>query len=475
MRFRGVWLIATLPLLLGACEGEALVTPGIPALPSYIESLDVQVQQLLRDAQAELLNDPSNGQRWMDLGMAFEAHQEGWQAALRYRQAVKIRPDDPKWWYRLAMAQELSDEVEEALDSLARSIELNGNYAPSHWRCGQWKLEMGETEVARAFFERALIIDPTCDAALAGLAQVHVWLGEYEEAIALLERDSLISGPSGKFLSGQIGIAYQRMGNSERARHFLARADNAKPHFSDPWRSEIDHLGTGLPTVNRQARQWISTGQAQRAVVELEKAHALDPSFVPILRTLGAAYSATGQTAKSLDALHRALLLEPENIELRVDATWARAIDGDLEGALVDVDAILIDAPSGHKAHALRSQVLLDLRRGEEAIAAFELAMRYGQRNPRMLVDIGRAQIELQRFADSLASFTLAVEQEPGLQSAWIGQGIAAVELQDLDTAQAAITRAAALTPLGSNELPIITIVRDQIDSMRVSSPSLKK
>ncbi len=460
-------LLASLPLVLGACGEDASQGAQVPPLPDYIENFDSRVRDLLSENHQRLTEDPGDPERWMDLGKAYEAHREAAQAEICYRSALRIEATNPRWWYRLAMAQEINDKVEEALSSLESSIALNDQYPPSHWRRGQWKLLLGDTHEARACFERALAIDPSVEAAQVGLGQVHMWLGEHAQAIALFESGNLLQGPNAAFVSRQLGTCYQRMGEVDKARSLLAGVTDAEPRFPDPWKAEVNSLQRGMAAINREARQLIASGEALRAIQELQAAHELEPKHIPILRTLGAAYSAAGQFTKAQSALEKAVAMDPTDLELAVDAIWARAMTGDAAGALLEVDKVIEQESMNHKAHGLRAQVLLDLGRGAEAIEAFALATKHGNKNPKLLVDIGRVQLQLGRLEPAMQSFVLAANQDPALQVAWIGQAIAGIELKRFDDAETAIERAASLTPTGAPEDPLLEIIRDQIATLR--------
>jgi tetratricopeptide (TPR) repeat protein len=444
----------------------------VPALPEYISGFDSRVREALNVAQRELQADPSDPELWMKLGMIFEAHSEASQAEARYLQAIELRPGQAKWWYRLAIARETSDKVELALEALLKSIECDSSYGPAHWRRGQWCLEMGATALARECFESAQEIDRADPAPRIGLARVHLWLGENEAAVALLEGSELLNGPNGPWAQRQLGTAYQRLGQEDKARPLLASSRSAKPNYGDPWKSEISVYRRGMAAINRQARQLITARQTTEAIRILEEARQLEPRHIPILRTLGAAYAAAGRMQDSLEVLHAATALDPDNGELLVDETWAIALGGDLEGALTRVLEIIEESPSNAKAFALKAQLMLDLGKGEEAIASYQRATDLGHRDPRMLVNIGKTQLDLQLLRDARATFELAAQQDPALQAAWIGQAITSLELGEVEVAAKALQRAEELSaaqPAGDEAM--LGHLRNQIVALRGAAP----
>lgn len=475
------WMIAGALILIGlgssGCSGEDGGESGsgagieVPDLPDYVSGFDPSVRQLVEEAHRELRADASDPNRWMKLGMAFEAHSEAGQAVPLYEEALVLAPNKARWWYRLAMARQGSDQLEAALEAMDQVVALNDRYAPAHWRRGLWLLETAKEEEARASFQRSLQVDPQDPAGFIGLLQVSLRLGENEEVIRRLEGSPLLRGPNGPWASKLLGTAYQRSGREEEARVLLANSKEAKPVYRDAWNSELDQYRRGLASINRQARNLIAAGQAPQAITILERAREQDGKHVPILRTLGAAYAAAGRTKDALEVLLAAADLEPENTELRIDAAWAYAMHGELQSALSEVLEILGESPENNKAHVLHAQLLMDLGRNEEAIAAFAKAMEHGARQPAMLVDIGKKQLELGQLPEALTSFVLAGEQDPASTGAFIGQAIVQIELKELDAAGAALERAEALAKLQqSGADPVIVQIRNQIESLRQSS-----
>jgi len=465
----GLLLVALL-----SCSTEtqpAAPAPEPPVLPEYVERFDARVAELVRSTHAALVEAPRDPERWMELGRVYEAHAESSLAIPCYLGAVQLDDGQARWWYRLAMARGGSDRIAEALEALERAIALEEGHTPAHWRRGQWLLELDRAPEARGAFARSLELDPSDAAGQLGLAQVHLQQREYREAVQALDGHAVLRGPNAGFARKLLGTALQRLGEEDRARLLLASARNATPSYRDPWNDELDSYRRGMAAINRQARALIAGGRVLDAVEVLEQARELEPEHVPILRTLGAAYAAVGRTKPAYDVLVEAATLEPGNVELRIDATWARAMFGQLGPALDDVEALLVEEPTNHKALTLRAQLLFDLERGAEAVEAFALARSHGAREPRMLVDVGKTQLELGRPADALGSFALAAEQDPMSQDAWIGQTIAQIELGDPAAAAASLARAEELAAFQRGDDPeVLSGLRVRIDEMQEES-----
>ncbi len=419
--------------------------PDVPALPTSLDRFDARVGAFLEETHVALRDDPADPERWVSMGKAFEAHQIGDAAAEYYAAALAMRADEVRWWYRLATARELSDDLAGARAAMDEVVAREGSYAPAHWRIGYWELDAGHMELARAAFDRALVAEPTSAPARLGLVQIDLQSGRPEHAIEALSESPMLDGANGPYALKLLGTALQRAGSTAEARILLETYHEAKPAFRDPWNEELASYQRGMATINRRARAWIAAGRSLEAIRLLEDARAEEPDHLPILRTLGAAYSVVGRTRDAQRVLRHAALLDPENPELRVDAAWATAMFGDLDQAMEEADAILATDPNCHKAHALRSRLFLDQGRPREAVAACLAAVDHGAQEPALLVDIGKTQIELGELVGAAKSFELATGQDPALLPAWIGRAIVALERGQLEEARKTLGRARVL------------------------------
>jgi len=453
-------------LLLLGCGDTA--HPEVPVLPATLETFDARVEAFLKETHVALRDDPADPDRWVAMGKAFEAHQVGDAAAEYYAGALAMRPDEERWWYRLATAREMSDDLDGARSAMDEVVVREAMYAPAHWRIGYWELDAGRADEARAAFERALVADPNSTPAHLGLAQVDLQDGHPERVVEALRGSPILDGANGPYALKLLGTALQREGSTAEARVLLETYHEAKPAFRDPWSEELAGYQRGMATINRRARAWIAAGRALEAIRLLEDARVEEPDHIPILRTLGAAYSVVGRTRAAQEVLRHAALLDPENPELRVDAAWATAMYGDLDEAMVEADAILATDPDCHKAHALRSRLFLDQGQPREAIAACLAAVDHGAQEPALLVDIGKTQIELGELEGAAHSFALASGQDPALLPAWIGRTIVALERGQIEEARDALGRARVLnrSQPAEGEGAILTVLEDRLTEL---------
>jgi len=114
-----------------------------------------------------------------------------------YRKVIELRPDSPEAHVNLAVAQKKQGDLDAALVSLNKALELKAENVGALTTRGSIFAELGKWAEARRDFEQALKFDPRDDGALYGLSQALREAKEYAGAQSALS--DLISR-SGNFV-----------------------------------------------------------------------------------------------------------------------------------------------------------------------------------------------------------------------------------------------------------------------------------
>jgi len=85
----------------------------------------------------------------------------GAEAVGRYELAIAERPDDHALYFYLGLALFNSDEIERAIESFQKSIELNGSFCPAHDHLSHAYVKLGKLEEAEASVRRSIDMSPT--------------------------------------------------------------------------------------------------------------------------------------------------------------------------------------------------------------------------------------------------------------------------------------------------------------------------
>ena len=238
---------ACLTLLLGCGDGGPRA-PGeapelnIPAPPS-LAGYDRALQAACREAAAGIRDRPAEAQSWVHLGMVYEAHAMHDYARPCFEQAMVLDAEDPRTWYRLAIARARDGAVDGALEAFGRTLALAPDYGPGHRRRARFLVDLGRAQEARDGFRRALEIDPGDMSAELGLVQVELDLGKAQAALGLLSgaEDRLagqgVSRGMRVFAARLEALALTRLGRADEVSG--SGYSGARPGGSDPWQREL--------------------------------------------------------------------------------------------------------------------------------------------------------------------------------------------------------------------------------------------
>jgi tetratricopeptide (TPR) repeat protein len=134
---------------------------------------------------------------------------------------------DPYVWNLVGQAYLHTGNIEKALLFCETAVTLDEGYSQSYSNLGSIHIQIFNStsdteELTKAYFyfEKALELDPTIVPAHDGLGLVHMYRGNYNEAIFHLET-ALQLNPNLDHTVYNLGITHLRNGNRDRAAFYL--------------------------------------------------------------------------------------------------------------------------------------------------------------------------------------------------------------------------------------------------------------
>ena len=380
------------------------------------------------------------------LGMAYDVNGFQSEALATYAQAETLDPGDFRWPYFSAHLQAANDEHAHALETLARALAVDADYAPAWLWQGTWLLELGRTAEAMTAFDRALDLGAR-DAATLGRAMVMVAQGDYAEAIELLEPLAQLSGSPQ--IHRTLGEALRGQGRTEEARVAMTRGRNAGPvSWGDPRRGQPSAHIRGHASY-QLAQSLSSSGRITEALAILERLQGYHPEancgraedfFLAcnLMNSSSIAHDRDGDPERALATVQRGLVLNPDFAPFHLTIANLYRQQRNLDLALDHVDRALELNPARGYAHEQRGRLLFGLERYAEAKAAFESALNLDPARRTTLFYLGLAEVELGIWMLAVERFQRAVELEPGFALGHVFLARSLAELGRIDEARKA-------------------------------------
>lgn len=308
-------LVAWVVVALGALGVVAVAAQEVP-LPD-LSSTEPRVRAAIERSHEEVRSEQESATLWGEYAMLLEAHGHLDEARLAYREAARLDPEEFLWPYLLGALIDFSDPAQ-AIGWLEKALDIDAAYAPAWVRYGESLEKLGREEQAREAFERATRLDDRDALAHLGLGRMKLRSGDTTGAVKELERAYQLA-PEVQAVVATLARAYHRAGRPERARE-LAEESRGLPrlrHRHDPRRAAVHDAALNVESYLRRARTYMETGQATRALAELDRLQEIEPDHVGALVLETAVFDSMGDPERAASSAQRALEIEPDNVAAR--------------------------------------------------------------------------------------------------------------------------------------------------------------
>ena len=260
---------------------------------------------------------------------------------------------------------------------------------------------------------------------------------DLESAISLLQK-ALEQDPAYALAYAALGEAYLRLYELQKRPEAVALAQDA-------CRKAIglnDLLAPVHVTLGMLHR---STGRAEEALADLQRALDRDPRSAEAFREIGRAQRAVGRTKEAEEAFRRAAALRPSDWAVHNYLGGLYVAENRLSEAEVEFRRVIALAPDNPRGYTNVGVVCFRQGRLEDAEGAFRHSVAIRATAP-ALSNLGGTLFFLSRFEESARTFDSAVNQNDRDAGAWLNLGRAYYEGPGTrDRARAPLERAVSL------------------------------
>jgi len=166
--------------------------------------------------------DPNNSTVLYNLGGLYLSQGQVGEAVKTLQDAVRLEPNDPAVLNRLAESYIAASKIPRAIECYERILTLDPDFYQALFRLGTLYSLEENWERAEELLRKASESDPSDYRALSHLGTVLVMQKKFPEAISLLEKAQ--KGQPSPENDIALGMAYQGVGNQEKAAEHMKRA-----------------------------------------------------------------------------------------------------------------------------------------------------------------------------------------------------------------------------------------------------------
>ena len=146
-----------------------------------------KTDEAIECCQEAIRIDPSYADAYNNMGNIYLSRGEAEQALRWADQAIELNPENASAFATAAGALQSACESQAVVDHLTEAIKVTPEDADLYVRRAEAMLNYGQPDEALADFEQAMTLDSNCTRAGTGIAKVHLFLGQTEEARQVLE------------------------------------------------------------------------------------------------------------------------------------------------------------------------------------------------------------------------------------------------------------------------------------------------
>lgn len=260
-------------------------------------------EKSISELEVALTLNPNLIAAHMNLGMEFIITKECEQAINKFRDVIKIDPNNSIAYYNLAtLSSRYTDlnnkkQLDEVIDFYKEAIRINPQYIEAYVNMGKLLMDVGQVDAAILQFKNALNINPDFFEGIMNLGQAYVKKGCLDEAINLYEKAHKIK-PEDSGLYNNWGIVLSEKEDNKGA---IEKYINALTKKSD--NSEV-HNNFGLA--------FSEMGKIDLAIHEFEESINSNPDNAGTYLSWGIILAKSGDYDEAISKFENALKIKPD-------------------------------------------------------------------------------------------------------------------------------------------------------------------
>lgn len=353
---------------------EGLETVPMPALSTLEATVADQIQRSrssLERLHASSPQDAYLGVAYARLGQVLHAYGLLDAAAVCYRNALVLKPNEFAWYYYLAVLAQEAGALDQAKTYLQKAKARDDQYPALFNRLGEVALAAGQLDEAEAAFQREQKLSSPSASALFGLGRVAMARDDYALAEDYFKRTLAIL-PAANRVYYSLGMAYRGKGNRELAAFCLKRAGKIGPRPVDALLTDVERMARGARVFLINAKTSFEAGDYESALTLYRKGLATNPKNVTALVGIGSALGALDQKDEALEAYQQALALEPENQTALFNTGLIHFRKGDYDLAEPYFATVVQRNPEDHQAQFQLAEIYAATDRKKLALGHFK-------------------------------------------------------------------------------------------------------
>jgi predicted O-linked N-acetylglucosamine transferase (SPINDLY family) len=295
-------------------------------------------------------------------------------------------------------------ELDEAIYSYHKALQLNPAFAHAHHNLGVAFAEKGLRNEAITFFQKALQFDPRHSDACFHMGILLKEKGKLDEAITCFQKTLQIN-PNLAAAYHCLGLIFGENRQFDKAVTNFKRAIELNPNYADAY----SNLGKVLH----------EQGQLDEAMIYLKKAIHLDANHALAYNNLGTVLQGKGRSDEAITLFQKALQLNPEFSDAYYNLGTVLHKKNDLDGAIICFQNAIKLNPGLLDAYNNLGNTLSKLDKLQEAAEIFHKALEINPHYALILNNLGNVVKDQGKLNEAAEYCRRALEIKPDFVEAY--------------------------------------------------------
>jgi tetratricopeptide (TPR) repeat protein len=377
------------------------------------------------------LDPPTDARAYVLLGSWLKADGNLDGAMDSYRKAIELEPRYARAHQYLGIVLSKKGDRDGAIAHYRKAIEVVPKYVGAHYNLGNALKEKGDLEGAIGCWRKSIELNPKHDKSYTNLGLALQVRGDKDGAIDHFRKAIKLNPKQVEAHTG-MGSALRAKGDLDGALPYFHKAVELAP------KSALTHTNLGVVLRDK--------GDLDGAIANCRAAIELDGKYAPAYHNLGLALKDKGDVDGAIDQLREAVKLAPKNALAHSNLGLALRAKGDLDGALLHLHRTVKLAPTA-LAHDWLGFVLREKGDLDGAIANFRAAIELDRKYAAAYQNLGlalRAKGDLDGAIDNLRK---AISLNPKNGAAYSNLGAILRNRGDVDEAIDNLRKALQINP----------------------------
>ncbi|WNJ17399.1 tetratricopeptide repeat protein [Pontibacter sp. G13] len=348
------------------------------------------------------------------------------------QQAVKLWPDESKYWDSLGYTLGSDKQYPEAIEAYQKAIDLKPEFADAWNGMANVLYDQGEHKQAIDNYLKAINLKPVEAMYWNNLGHTHRNIKQYKEAIKAHQKAIELKPEYASAWNGLANVLDDQ-GKYQQAIEYYQKSIELKPEYASAWNGLANILD--------------DQGKYQQAIEHYLKVINLKPEGAMYWNNLGITYRKSNQYEEAIEAHKKAIEIRPNeaNYWYSLGITF-RKLKQYKEATIAYKKAIELK-PEYAAAWNNLANVLKDQGKYPQAIEHYQKAIEIKPAEALYWNNLGLAYRKLKQYKEAEEAYKKAIEIKPEEVDFWDNLGTTYSDLKQYGKAKEAYQKAIELAP----------------------------